>query len=146
MFADKFPSPYIDILKLFSKDWSLAELSGEVQQTIDKTIGKKVFNIGGTTAASNYVALPKPASKEGLGLTSPYLYLQLKLSPSSPFTIHFDVLTDKGFVVRISLSSRYSVAKRVGTVVQLPCPSQLLRTAGAWTVLAIDLQIGRAHV
>ena len=45
-----FPSPYIDILRLFSRDWSLAELSGDVQQNIDKVIGKRVFAVGGKAA------------------------------------------------------------------------------------------------
>lgn len=139
MFAGEFASPYIDILKLFSKDWSRAELSGDTQQTIDKTIGKKCFTVGGITPASNYLALPKPALSQGLGLESPYLYLQLKLEPSAAFTLHFDIVTDRGFGIRLSLSSRYSTAKRVGTVVQLPCPPSLLRTAGRWTVLALDL-------
>ena len=136
-----FPSPYIDILRLFSRDWSLAELSGDVQQNIDKVIGKRVFAVGGITAAANYLALPRPSATAGLGLESPLLYLQLRLVPSVPFTIHFDVLTDKKFVIRFSLSSRYSSIKRVGTVVQLPCPEQLLQNAGTWTVLALDLPV-----
>ena len=84
MFAGEFASPYIDILKLFSKDWSRAELSGDTQQTIDKTIGKKCFTVGGITPASNYLALPKPALSQGLGLESPHLYLQLKLERLRP--------------------------------------------------------------
>ena len=62
MFANVFPSPYIDILRLFSRDWSLAELSGDVQQNIDKVIGKRVFAVGGITAAANYLALPRPSA------------------------------------------------------------------------------------
>ena len=68
------------ILKLISKDWSKAELSGVVEEAIDPAIGKKVFCVGGTTPATNYLALPKASVAGGLGLKSPYLYLQLCLS------------------------------------------------------------------
>jgi hypothetical protein len=145
MLTNVFPSPYVDILKQLAKDWSKAELSGDVQQVIDKAIGKKVFAIRGTTAATNYLALPK-AGGAGLGLTGRYLYLQLRLVPSQPFTIHVDLVTDAKFVVRVSLSSRYSTIKRVGTVVQLPCPAPLARTAGQWTMLVVDLPMLTASV
>ena len=84
MFANVFPTPYIDILKRFSRDLSLAETSGDVQQTIDKAIGKRVFAVGGITPASNYLAMPKPSSTAGLGLSSPYLYLCLLYTSPSP--------------------------------------------------------------
>ena len=144
MFANKFPSPYIDILKLFEKNWELAELSGDVQLAIDKVIGKKVFALRGVTAATNYLSLPRPSSA-GLGLTSPLLYLQICIQPTAHFSLHLDVTTARKFVRRITISSRYTSIKRVGTVVQLPCPDLLRHTAGRWAVLALDLHsIARA--
>ena len=110
-----------------------------MEEAIDPAIGKKVFRVGGTTSATNYLALPKASVPGGLGLKSPYLYLQLCLLPGQNFTVHLDVVTDRKFGVRISLSSRYSVIKRVGTVVQLPCPQLLRQTVGKWAVLALDL-------
>ena len=144
MFANVFPSPYIDILRLFQRDWELAEISGDAQMAIDKAIGKRVFALRGKTAATNYLALPRPSSA-GLGLEARLLYLQIRLTPNVPFTVHIDLLTQRKFVRRISISSRYSVIKRVGTVVQVPCPDLLRETAGRWAVLALDLhKIGRA--
>jgi hypothetical protein len=75
----------------------------------------------------------------GLGLSSPYLYLQLRLVPNRNFTVHLDVVTDLKFAIRISLSNRYKTIKRVGTVVQLPCPQTLIQTMGRWSVLALDM-------
>ena len=69
MFSNVFPHPYVDILRLFDKDASKLELSGDASAAIDKTIGKKVYAIKGITPAHNYVALPKGGpSSLGLGL------------------------------------------------------------------------------
>ena len=121
MLASVFPSPYVDILRSFKSDWSQAELAGDVREVIDPEIGKKVFALRGVTAASNYISLPKQGTA-GLGLSGANLYLELCLVPGAPFTIHFDLITDAKFVLRVSLSSRYASMKRVGTVVQVPCP------------------------
>ena len=37
------------------------------------------------------------------------------------------------------MSNRYSEIKRVGSVIQIPCPERLLQCAGTWSVLALDL-------
>ena len=61
MFSHLFPKPYLEILKLFAaEDWERAEQRGDVQQSIDKTIGKRVFVLRGKLAAGNYLALPAP--------------------------------------------------------------------------------------
>ena len=138
MLAHKFPDPYVDILKHFaSSGFADAEKQGDVSEAIDKTIGKKCVAIRGKTAAANYLALPKPGPI-GLGLSGAYLYLELCLLPGAAFTLHFDLLTDAKFVVRVTLSSRFTTIKQVGTVVQIP-GAQLAATAGRWTVLAVDL-------
>jgi hypothetical protein len=133
------PGQYVDIIKLVAKDWSVAEVSGDVQPSIDKSIGKRVFALRGETTATNFLALPR-SSSAGLGLEGPLLYLQLCLTPGQQFTIHLDLLTQRKFVHRVSISSRYSAIKRVGSVIQLPCPPPLLQTAGRWAVLALDLR------
>ena len=93
MFANRFPAPYVDVLKLFADDrWSQAESVGDVQHVIDGAIGKRAVTVRGRTAAANYIALPKSGSA-GLGIASPYLYLQLLTSKTAPFTIHLDVRT-----------------------------------------------------
>ena len=137
MFSNVFPSPYVDIIKLFEKNWEKAEFSGDVQLAIDQAIGKKVFAVRGITPATNYLALPKSASV-GLGLSSPLLYLQMRILPSAFFSLHIDVTTSRKFVRRITISNRYTVpVKRVGSVTQLACPDLLSSTAGKWCVLAL---------
>ena len=139
MLANVFPSPYVDIIKHCCKSGaSLAAKHGDVQQHIDKAIGKKAFVLRGSSAASTFLALPKPGPA-GLGLRGRFLYLQIRLEPGEPFTIHFDLMTDAKFVVRASLSNRFTAIKQVGTVVQLPCSQGLLTAAGCWTILALDL-------
>lgn len=87
--------PHVDILKLFAKrKWSDAHAQGDVQQVIDKTIGKRVFALQGTISAANTLALPR-SGLPGLGLGGRYLYLQLQLQLGQPFTLHIDLLTDR---------------------------------------------------
>ena len=59
LFSNVFRSPFVDVLRLFAaEDWAHAELRGDVQQAIDKEIGKRTFVMRGKTAAANFLALP----------------------------------------------------------------------------------------
>ena len=91
LFGNVFPSPFVDVLKLFAReDWAHAEMRGDVQQAIDKDIGKRVFVMSGKTAAANFLALPR-AGAPPLGLNGAYLYVQLRLT-GQPFVLHVDVI------------------------------------------------------
>lgn len=93
LFPNVFRKPYVDVLKLFaSEDWAHAEMRGDVQQTIDKAIGKRVFVMRGKTAAANYLALPR-AGAAPLGLDGQYLYIELRLT-GQPYVLHVDVMND----------------------------------------------------
>ena len=95
MFANRLLHPYIDILKLFAQgDWSQAQVQGEVQQVIDKAIGKRVFQLQGLVSASNFLALPR-AGCPPLGLSGSYLYLQLCVHVGHLYSLHIDVITDR---------------------------------------------------
>ena len=144
MFKHVFKDPYVDILKLFAADdWRNAELKGNVKQAVDKAIGKKVVALKGVISGANSLDLPKAGSLP-LGLNGRYLYLQVFLEPGKIWKMDIDIMLSRGippasgFVTRVSLSSRYTETKRVGTVLQLAAPA-LKHTAGTWTVLAVDL-------
>ena len=93
MFSHLFQKPHLEILRLFARDdWEHAEQRGDVQQTIDKAIGKRVFVMRGKTAAANYLALPK-AGAAPLGLDGKYLYIELRLT-GQPYVLHVDVMND----------------------------------------------------
>jgi hypothetical protein len=145
LFGNVFRSPYVDVLKLFAaEDWAHAEVRGDVEQAIDKDIGKRTFVLRGKTAACNFLALPRAGSPP-LGVSGTFMYIQIRLT-GQPFVLHVDVMNQDKFVIRLSFSSRYVMAKRAGTVLQLPSP-ELKETAGKWTVLCLDLAaLMRAHL
>ena len=69
LFGNVFKSPYVDVLKLFAaEDWAHAEVRGDVEQAIDKDIGKRTFVVRGKTAACNFLALPRAGSPPLLSL------------------------------------------------------------------------------
>lgn len=145
LFGNVFKSPYVDVLKLFAaEDWAHAEVRGDVEQAIDKDIGKRTFVLRGKTAACNFLALPRAGSPP-LGVDGAFMYIQIRLT-GQPFVLHVDVMNQDKFVIRLSFSNRYVMAKRAGTVLQLPSP-ELKETTGKWTVLCLDLAaLMRAHL
>ena len=145
LFGNVFKSPYVDVLKLFAaEDWAHAEVRGDVEQAIDKDIGKRTFVLRGKTAACNFLALPRAGSPP-LGVDGAFMYVQIRLT-GQPFVLHVDVMNQDKFVIRLSFSNRYVMAKRAGTVLQLPSP-ELKETTGKWTVLCLDLAaLMRAHL
>ena len=80
--------PFVSVFKNNSvKD---CQKQGDVTQVMDKTIGKKVFRIHGSTAASNFLQIPNRMSDafaggrgRGLGLTGRFCYIQLRATPNS---------------------------------------------------------------
>lgn len=130
---------YVDLLAQFAKQhWAHAGFDGDVQQTIDTRLRKRVFTLRGSVTAANCMSLPR-IGRPPLGLRQRFLYLQVKLvGQGKPFALHLDLMTSERSVVRLSFNGRCTEAKRCGKVVQLPC-SQLLATAGHWTVVGIDL-------
>ena len=95
MFSHHLRNPYIDILHLFAKgDWAKAHAQGDVQQVIDKAIGKRVFQLQGSISASNFLALPR-AGCPPLGLDGSFLYLQICLLAGHHYSLHIDLITDQ---------------------------------------------------
>lgn len=95
MFSHVIRSPYIDIFELFAKcRWANAHAQGDIQQVIDKTIGKRVFQINGSASAANFLALPRNGLPP-LALNGRVLYLQLCVHVDRKYVFHVDLITDK---------------------------------------------------
>lgn len=94
MLAHASGQPYVDLLKHFAaNNWDGVGFEGDVQQTIDIGLGKRVFVLRGATAAANCMSIPR-IGWPPLGLSEQYLYLQVKLAGrGKPFALHVDILT-----------------------------------------------------
>lgn len=142
--------PYIDVLKLYERD---AKVAGDVKQCIDPWLKEKVHVIKGKGCELHY---PRPGQSLGpekaLGRTSTgeevpgdvctYLYLQLRSVPNASFTIHLEVYTDHGRLVKCTFSDRYFNIKKLSALVQVPAPKELRpgeALSGHWVVIAFDL-------
>ena len=68
--------PFVSVLKVCDVDtWKNLSKEGNVVAVLDKSIGKRVFNITGAVSAANHVLLPKRS--QSLGLTGRFLYIQV---------------------------------------------------------------------
>jgi hypothetical protein len=94
MMAHASGRPFVDVLKHFAAHhWDDVGFEGDVQQTIDIGLGKRVFLLNGCTAASNCMSIPR-IGRPPLGLREQYLYLEVKLTGrGKPFALHVDILT-----------------------------------------------------
>ena len=85
----------------------------------DRDIKATVYRISGSIPSSNYIQLPK-SSSQSLNLTGRYLYVQFRPQVSKYFVLHFEVVTDHGMVVRVSLSNLFKEFKSTSTWLQFP--------------------------
>ena len=75
-------NPCVDIFRKFSFfDGQPISKVGGVSKELDSAIGKKIYNIKGTTPSSNYILAPTGSTKS-LGLVGRYIYLFVKDSDS----------------------------------------------------------------
>lgn len=97
---------------------------------MDKALGRFVFKVSGSVSANNFIEY------NHLHLTSPYYYIQLKLT-SKVATIHIEVVTKNGYSIRVTLSTLYSQEKPrfLGRSVRLP----ITLMEQQWTILSLDM-------
>ena len=92
-----YQHPFVDVFhkfKLFEDKQVTKE--GDVTQTIDKKLGKKIYKIQGSTSASNYIMTPcKTAKYKSLGLTGKYNYLMIKTQVGKLFSTHLDFIVNE---------------------------------------------------
>lgn len=132
--------------------------------TQDQDIGKMVFTISGSIAATNHIKIPRSMkgsqklSTSQLGGSSMALhgrFFYLIFKPlSGNTTFHIEVQTRRRTVHRLSLSTMYSSVRTKGHSLQIPLrlvtfleyrlstADQIdlyLRTSEKWTVLCLDV-------
>lgn len=93
-----YQHPYVDVFQKFKLfDETQVTKEGDVIDTIDKKLGKKIYKIQGTTSASNYVQTPcKTAKYKSLGLTGKYNYIMMRTQTGKLFSTHLDfIVNDK---------------------------------------------------
>jgi Protein of unknown function (DUF667) len=93
------------------------------------------------------VQVPHPTGlSKALGLTGRYLYLQLKSTAGTPFSLHFDFgMAERGNNVRVSCSNLFKAFNHSnGFVIQVPLDLH----ADRWTVVQLDLTelFARSHM
>ena len=104
----------------------------------DKRTGKTVFKIWGSAPHSTFLQSP---AKPGLSLqlAGDLLYAQLFVTDKT-YSLHVDIDTATGEVVRLSLGNTYRKVKlyrnAAGPVIQHPMPKEM---AGRWTIVAVDI-------
>uniref|UniRef100_A0A7S2SIF6 CFA20 domain-containing protein n=1 Tax=Mucochytrium quahogii TaxID=96639 RepID=A0A7S2SIF6_9STRA len=128
--------PFVDVFKLVDivgGNWKKVDREGSCRFVLDKKIGKNVLRVTGTTATSNYVQIPNK-NKGALGLTGPFVYLQVRPIVPKLFTIHIEVLTEDGFVTRLTVSNIYRAFRRKGNVIQVP-----VNLSDEWYTVALDI-------
>ena len=91
----------------------------------DRDIKATVYRISGAILSGNYIQFPK-ATSQSLGLTGRFLYLIFRPVPTKYFSIHFELATDSGLAMRVSLSNLFKEFKTTSTWLQFPFSSLLL--------------------
>jgi WD40 repeat protein len=132
--------PFVDVFKFMHiHDWKLCSKEGEVDETLDKLLTKKVLKITGAVCAANFIQIPKPKSSvKSLGLTGKYIYIQFYVPAGRLFSIHLDFIfknaaNSREELVRISLSNLFKENK-AGATAQVS-----VRPSTRWTILCLDL-------
>eukprot|EP00937_MAST-01D_sp_MAST-1D-sp2_P005250 g5250.t1 len=132
---DSWQHPFVSVFKHPAA--AGCDQQGNVTEAMQ--IGKKVFRVVGSTAASNFLQIPSRNSAafkagKGLGLTGRFVYVQLLSTPDKFFTFHLDVRTSDAQPVRVTFSSMFREAKSNTNAIQIP-----VRLGKRWTMVAIDL-------
>jgi hypothetical protein len=78
----------------------------------DRTIGKVCYRISGSIPAKNFLQVPKKKT-DSLSLTGRYLYAMICVHPSKLFVMHFDLVVEEGFTVRLSISNIFKADEQV---------------------------------
>ena len=134
----KSPIPYVDVFKTVQvNQFKRSEREGDVEEVLDKWIGKKVFKMAGSVPAANFVSFPK-ASTPPLGLTGQFVYIQLRIPSGKVFALHLDLIildsNHRELPLRLSMSNLFKETKQNGQVVQMD-----LTLVPKWTILALDM-------
>ncbi len=108
-----YQHPFVDVFKSFRlTEWKQSEKSGEVTETIDKLIGKKVLQLVGPSNTATFVQVPRAKSAlKSLGLIGKFVYVETLGSGTRPFSLHLDYIVDEKQVTRLSFSNLFKSEK-----------------------------------
>ena len=127
--SDAHRHPFSLISNTSAKSPCKTDRVGDVQNIMDKSIGRPVLRIAGKVSANNY------ADFDNLHLTGALLYLQLR-PLSGTATLHLEVLTSHNVPLRITMSTLYAAdpPRFLGRSLRLPLPPH-----NGWMVIFLDL-------
>ena len=121
--------PFVDIFKYCGiSEWRQCQKEGDVSESIDKTIGKKIFKLQGSVSASNYIQIPKSKGEmKSLSLNGKYIYSIFKVPAGKLFSLHLDLIvvnsrTNLEEPLKISLSNLFKESKLQNSL-QISCKS-----------------------
>lgn len=119
------------IFSVFRRSPELLVKVGDVNEVMDKTIGRLVYRISGTVSAKNYAAFPS------LSIHGPNLYMQMAIQSCGVATMHLEILTTSGHSIRITLSTLYEKdpPRFFGRSLRLPLP-----LITGWITFLLDLR------
>jgi len=108
-----YQHPFVDVFKAFKlTEWKNSEKSGEVTETIDKTIGKKAIQLVGPSNTATFIQIPRAKSQiKSLGLIGKYIYFEMQGNGNKPCSIHLDYLIDDKQTTRVSFSNLFKTTK-----------------------------------
>ena len=132
--------PFVDVFKyVHLSDWSLAHKEGDITDSIDKLLSKKVYTLSGSVCAANFIQIPKPKSTlRSLALTGRFIYFELLVPAGKLFALHMDFAFDNRKTgredsLRVSISNIFRGTKNTSAL-QISCS-----LGNKWTVLCIDV-------
>lgn len=129
-------TPYVDVFTHFDvTSGKKCSKTGDVTRVMDKTLRKHVYRIYGNVLAGNCLSLPKALS-QSLGLVGSQLYVLFRVPGKKYFAMHFDIGTENGVTVRISVSNTYQEFKATSTWLQFPFELKSQR----WSLLHLDVK------
>ena len=75
-----YQHPFVDIFKVIQiEKWKNSEKSGDVTETIDKTLAKKIVKIMGPSNNTSFIQIPRSRSQvKSLGLIGKYVNIIYK--------------------------------------------------------------------
>lgn len=104
-------NPFVDVFRKFNVfDSSQESKKGNISDTQDKFIGRRVLKLDGKISAANYINIPDPQlGIKSLQLTGRYIYIEfLPSTLKRVFNMYLDfVISDREQVIRFSISNLY---------------------------------------
>jgi hypothetical protein len=120
------------IFSLVQNRASQPERVGQVEELMDRHLGRPVLAIRGTVSANNYV------DYGNLQLSNPFLYLQMSLMKSNVATLHIELITTENLPFRITISTLHKEPRYLVRQLRLPLPTAVSGT-NSWIIVSLNI-------